>query len=319
MKEIIIGRNQCDQRLDKFLSKYLKEAPKSFIYKMLRKKNIKLNGKRAQGGEKLSEGDRVILYLSDETLEKFLGRQKTGRRIRTDVGKVHLDIVYENEHIALINKPAGMLSQKAEAGNLSLVEYFAEYCGGAEEGFSPGICNRLDRNTSGLVIAGKTLAGLQKMSELIRERRIEKYYMTIVKGKMETGASVEGYLKKDSRTNKVRILPEPAEGASYIKTEYEPLYTDGAYTLLRVRLHTGKPHQIRSHLSSLSHPVVGDVKYGGGVKNGTIRRQLLHACELRFPKLEPPFDDLSEKSFKAELPEDFYREDFTKKLLTNLK
>lgn len=319
MKEIVIGRNQCDQRLDKFLAKYLKEAPKSFIYKMLRKKNIKLNGKRAQGSEKLLEGDRVALYLSDETLEKFLGRQKTEQRVRGDVGKVHLDIVYENEHIALINKPAGMLSQKAEAGDLSLVEYFTEYCGGAEEGFSPGICNRLDRNTSGLVIAGKTLAGLQKMSELIRERRIEKYYMTIVKGKMETGASVEGYLKKDSKTNKVSISPVPAEGASYIKTEYEPLNTDGAYTLLRVRLHTGKPHQIRSHLSSLSHPVVGDVKYGGGVKNGSIRRQLLHAYEICFPKLEPPFDDLSETCFRAELPEDFYREDFTRRLIRNFK
>lgn len=319
MREIIIGKNQCGQRLDKFLLKYLKEAPKSFIYKMLRKKNIKLNGKRAKGSEKLIEGDQVIFYLSDETLDKFSDSRKKEHKMQTGAGDVQLDIVYENEHIALINKPAGMLSQKAEAGDMSLVEYFAEYCGNTEEGFSPGICNRLDRNTSGLVIAGKTLAGLQKMSELIHKRSIDKYYITIVKGNMENGAVAEGYLKKDSRANKVSISQVPSDAASYIKTEYEPLYSDGAYTLLKVRLYTGKPHQIRSHLSSLSHPVVGDAKYGGAVRGSSIRRQLLHAYELRFPKLEHPFDDLSEESFRAELPKDFFRDEFTRNLLRNVK
>lgn len=162
MKEIRIGKNQCGQRLDKFLQKYLTEAPKSFLYKMLRKKNIKRNGKRAEGSEILREGDVLTFFLSDETLEKFTGNGADTVRSRRAEGAVIprreaviLDILFENEHIALINKPPGMLSQKAAAGDVSLVEYFLEYTGGGEMGFRPGICNRLDRNTSGIVIGGK--------------------------------------------------------------------------------------------------------------------------------------------------------------------
>lgn len=314
MREIVIGKNQCGQRLDKFLLKYLKEAPKSFIYRMLRKKNIKRNGMRAEGSERLSEGDLVTIYLSDETLSKFMG-QDSGRQVSAAPGGVSLDIIYENEHIALINKPAGMLSQKAKPGDVSLVEYFAGYVGNTEEGFSPGICNRLDRNTSGLVIGGKSLVGLQTMSELFRKREIEKYYIAVVMNVMERGEVVEGWLKKDRRTNKVTVSDHEMPDGSYIKTGYEPLVTDGNYTLLRVRLFTGKPHQIRSHLASISHPVAGDWKYGGRVPESHIRRQLLHAYELRFPKMEKPFEDLSERVFRAELPEEFRSEEFVRKLV----
>lgn len=204
MKEITIGKNQCGQRLDKFLSKYMKEASKGFLYKMLRKKNIKLNGKKAEGREMLSEGDVVTLYLSEETLSKFMGQDKRESG-RLDGNKVVLSILYENEHIALIDKPAGMLSQRAGSGDMSLVEYFRSYVGSTEEGFSPGICNRLDRNTSGIVIGGKSLLGLQTISELLRERRIEKYYIAVVKGSIKKRDTAEGWLIKDPRANKVRI------------------------------------------------------------------------------------------------------------------
>lgn len=313
MKEIIIEKNQCGQRLDKFLLKYLKKAPKSFIYKMLRKKNIKLNGKRAEGKEKLLEGDVLTLYLAEETIRKF---SESGEGEKPSfVLNQPLDIIYENDHIALINKPAGMLSQKAAAEDVSLVEYFKAYVGSKEVGFTPGICNRLDRNTSGMVIGGKTLKGLQRMSELLRERTIEKYYIAVVCGRMTRGGIFGAWLKKNEKTNQVMIYEREEPGGAFIKTGYEPLGTDGAYTVLRVRLFTGKPHQIRSHLASLSHPVAGDVKYGGQMRGSKIRRQLLHAYEIRFPVMEAPFCDLSEKCFRAELPDDFYKEEAVKQLL----
>ncbi len=324
MKEIRIGKNQCGQRLDKFLQKYLSKAPKSFLYKMLRKKNIKRNGRRAEGSEILCEGDVLTLFLSDATLEKFSGNKgeagvAISRREENTAAyrrvPAALDILYENEHIVLINKPAGMLSQKAAAGDISLVEYFLEYTGGGEIGFRPGICNRLDRNTSGIVIGGKTLSGLQCMSELLRERRIEKYYLAVVQGDMQKKGIWQAWLKKDKKTNKVEILGQDTPGASYIKTGYEPLASDGINTLVRIRLYTGKTHQIRSHIANLGHPILGDQKYGGRIAGSHIKRQLLHAYELKFPLLKGDFADLSEKVFRAELPKDFYKENRVEQLI----
>lgn len=317
MKEIVIGKNQCGQRLDRFLRKYLKEAPDSFIYKMLRKKNIKRNGMRAKGDERLEEGDCVTLYFSEETLKKFSGEQKKTVQGRGQ-NMPELNIIYENEHIMLIDKPAGMLSQGAGGREPSLVDFVVDYVGKTEEGFSPGICNRLDRNTSGIVIGGKTLLGLQKMSELMRRREIEKYYLAAVAGRMETRGVVEGWLKKDCKTNRAVVSRDAQPDSFYIKTGYEPLQTDGKYTLLRIRLFTGKPHQIRSHLASLSHPVVGDRKYGGPTCGGRVKRQLLHAWELRFPVMEEPFSDLSGRCFRAAVPKDFYQEERMRGLMSAL-
>lgn len=299
MRQIEINTNQSGQRFDKFLQKYMREATKSFIYKMLRKKNITLNGKKAQGNEKLEPGDKVVLFFSEETLEKFCGgqpRKKEGK-------KAAFPILYEDEQILLINKPAGLLSQKAKPEDVSLVELVQQYVG-CEPGFSPGICNRLDRNTSGIVVAGKTLPALQKMSELFRTREVEKYYLTIVKGSMTETKEVEGYLLKDAKTNKVTVYREEKKGSSYIRTGYEPLVTTREMTLLRVHLMTGKPHQIRSHLSSLGHPVLGDAKYGGA--HPQIKYQLLHAYELHFPKLGKPFEKISGKCFTATIPQTFF-------------
>lgn len=317
MREITIGKNQGGQRLDKFLAKYMKDAPKTFLYKMLRKKNITLNGKRAGGNEKLQDGDVVTLYLSEETIGKFTVRPAAVPPKALEA--FPLDIIYENEHIALINKPAGILSQKAAADDISLVEQFVQYAGGgAADGFTPGICNRLDRNTSGIVIAGKTLPGLQKMSELLRDRQLAKYYLAVVKGEMTERAVISGYLKKNGRTNKVQLYPEKVPDSSYIRTGYEPVCSDGVYTLLRVRLFTGKTHQIRSHLSSIGHPVAGDAKYGGRMPGSRVWRQLLHAYEIEFPPLSEPFGDLSKKRFRAEIPADFYEEKFSAKLIERM-
>ena len=216
----------------------------------------------------------------------------------------------------MINKPAGLLSQKAKPEDVSLVELVQDYVG-CEPGFSPGICNRLDRNTSGIVVAGKTLPALQKMSELFRTREVEKYYLTIVKGAMTQKKEVEGYLLKDTKTNKVTVYREEKKGSSYIRTGYEPVAVTKEMTLLRVHLMTGKPHQIRSHLSSLGHPVLGDTKYGGA--HPQIKSQLLHAYELQFPKLGKPFEKISGKCFTAPIPQTFFHNTIKPEIIKRLK
>ena len=184
MREIYVSENEAEQRLDKLLQKYLDLAPKSFIYKMLRKKNIVLNGKKAAGNEKLKQGDLIKLFLADETINQFT-KEKTGY-ISTP-----LDIIYEDEQILFINKPAGMLSQKAKPSDTSLAEYIIGYLlksGQITEeelkSFRPSICNRLDRNTSGLVVAGKSLYALQFLGEMFRERRSESIIGVLWKGKL---------------------------------------------------------------------------------------------------------------------------------------
>lgn len=317
MKEIHVGKNESGQRLDKLLAKYLNLAPKSFIYKMLRKKNITLNGKKASGNEQLKSGDTVILYLADDTVARFSrapsAPAKAGGR---------LDIVYEDEELLLLNKPAGMLSQKAKETDVSLVERLTAYL--LEEGavtgeslrsFRPSVCNRLDRNTSGLVAAGKTLSGLQELGELFRKRTVSKYYRCLVAGRMECGktAVIEGYLKKDERRNQVRITGTEEPESAYIRTEYLPLAANDRVTLLEVHLITGKTHQIRAHLSGTGHPIIGDPKYGDPSVNEAfkrkygLRRQLLHSYRLEFPVLEGTLAAVSEQKFTARLPEDFRR------------
>ncbi len=313
MVQLEITTDEAGQRLDKFLRKYLNQAPGSFIYKMLRKKNIKLNGKKADGSEKIQPGDILNLYLADATIAEF-------RQEKVVSGaNGHLDIIYEDEQIAMINKPAGMLSQKADADDISLVEEFQAYMernGLTQEqkrAFTPGICNRLDRNTSGLVVAGKTLQGLQKMSELLRERRVEKYYLCIVVGYVKEKQHIDGYLSKEERTNQVTIHREDGPGRTRIETAYEPLEYGDDFTLLKVHLITGKTHQIRAHLSSQRHPIIGDTKYGDALvnqqmkKNFGLKYQLLHSYEIHFSQMEEPFEQLSNRCVQAPLPTRFVR------------
>ena len=211
MREIVIEKNEAGQRLDKFLAKYMNEASKSFFYKMMRKKNITLNGKKCEGNEKLAEGDVVKLFLAEDTIEKFSSVQVQ------EVKKVDLDILYEDDEIILVNKPAGMLSQKAKETDESLVEYLIDYLLGSgkltESGlraFRPSVCNRLDRNTSGLVVAGKTLPGLQIMAAVFKDRSIHKYYQCVVKGVIKEKQLITGFITKDEKTNQVKIWRELA-------------------------------------------------------------------------------------------------------------
>ncbi len=314
MKEFIIKENEAGQRFDKYLAKLMKEAPKSFFYKMLRKKNITLNGKKASGSEKLSVGDQVKLFLADETFQKFSGSAET---VEAAPGR-ELDVIYEDKDILLINKPAGVLSQPDGSGEPSLVEFVTGYLletGAVTEEelktFRPSVCNRLDRNTSGIVAAGKTLPGLQILSELFRNRSVHKDYLALAEGVLEHEKHIKGYLHKNTKSNKVSVYESKREGSVPIETVYTPLGSSGRATLLKIRLITGRSHQIRAHLASEGHPLMGDWKYGNESFNRFCRdryhlkHQLLHGCCLTFPELSGRFERLSGRSFYGEPPQIF--------------
>ncbi len=324
MQTFEINENNAGQRLDKYLAKLLPAAPKSFIYKMLRKKNIVLNDKKAEGSEKTKCGDVVKLYLADDTIKTMRGMGGEQTVLAADeVKNISLDVLYQDKHVLLINKPQGILSQKSVPSDVSMVELVNAYLlenGYLKESdletFHPAVVNRLDRNTSGIICAGISLAGLQDLSELFRTRNMKKEYLCVVKGVMKKSEHLKGYLIKDHRTNKVRVYREKPEGemgrnAERIETSFTPLAFNEHYTLLCVDLITGKSHQIRAHLASIGHPIVGDDKYGDARVNKSakaaygIKYQCLHAWRMTFPKLEGALAGLSEKQITAEPPQNF--------------
>lgn len=296
MKSFIIKENEAGQRLDKYLRKLLPDAPGSFIYKMLRKKNIVLNQEKATGSEHLSVGDEVVCFLADDTFEKFSrSRGDTIEELKRVPVQPAFSVVYEDEDILVMNKPAGMLSQKAKESDISANEHMIAYLLETKalteadlHTFRPSICNRLDRNTSGILLAGKTLRGLQRLSAELKSRSMKKYYRCLVKGDLSKKQLLKGYLLKDERENAVSIFQNGAPNRKYIETEYNPVEQFGDYTLLEVHLITGRSHQIRAHLASIGHPVIGDPKYGELRQNrlfekaAGINRQLLHAYRVRF-------------------------------------
>lgn len=336
MRLLTVGENEAGQRLDKLLGKYMDKAPTSFFYKMLRKKNITLNGKKAEGKERLKAGDEIKLFLADETIDGFssmMGEMGTetrqsGKKDTTAAGakskkklpvRLRPEIIYEDKNVIFFNKPAGLLSQKAKPSDISLVEYLTEHLLETGEAtaeslrsFRPGICNRLDRNTSGLVAAGKSLRGLQELNELFRIRSLHKYYRTIAAGSIMEKQRIEGWLQKNEKTNQVQIFKQERKDALPVCTEYVPLkqltYNGKPYTYLEINLITGRSHQIRAHLASIGHPLIGDAKYGNPKVNAEFRKnfgleyQLLHAYRLELPELTGALSNLSGQQYEAPLP-----------------
>lgn len=344
-----IDKNEAGQRFDKYLKKLLKNAPDSFLYKMLRKKNITLNGKKADGKEILKLADEVKIFFSDETFEKFSGflpappsdnmqSHVNFLEEQSEINVVNeselqeylkafqtfgdLEIVYEDEHILIINKPAGILTQKANINDLSLNEWMIGYLlhhnvitPETFRTFKPSICNRLDRNTSGMVICGKTLPGIQRMNAMIKDRSLHKYYQCIVFGLLpEKEGHLQGYLYKKQAHNTVEVyktfdeVPEEwKDKVAFIDTKYQVIRSNHNLSLLEVELITGKTHQIRAHLSSIGHPLVGDGKYCNKTtarlsKEYKVKGQLLHAYKLEFPFIEGELQALSQKTIYCTLP-----------------
>ena len=307
MQELKIEKKDASQRLDKYLKKFLKKAGSGFIYKMLRKKNITLNGKKAEGSELLKEDDVIKMFFSDETFEKMRGNEEEDPDAdQLILPKLQPDIVYEDEHILIVDKPAGMLSQSDKSGDVSVNDWLKMYLkaeGYPKEAFTPAVCNRLDRNTSGLVLCAKTYAGSRYLSGIIKDHSLRKFYLALVEGKMSGRAVLEGIWHKDEKKNKVSIRPLPKNEMSgkmsdgYVKTAYRVIRVIGSLTLLEVELFTGKSHQIRAHLASAGHPLAGDVKYGGHPYKG--KGQKLRAYKLCFPDTEGEFSYLSGREFTA--------------------
>lgn len=311
MKEFVITKELAGGRMDKYLHKILPNASTSFLYKMLRKKNITLNSKKAEGKELLKEGDSIKVFFSEETMALMEGSgslatsNKTSTDLRSDWCSCYerfrskISVLYEDEDILLADKPAGLLVQRANPKDDSMNEVLLGYLVATEfiteeslRTFKPSICNRLDRNTSGIVLFGKTYRGARLLNALLNDRTLAKYYRCIVRGRFEKEMHSALYLKKDSVTNQVTISETEKSGYTRIETGIRPIAFKNHKTLLEIHLITGKTHQIRAHLAYLGFPLVGDVKYGTAnegkkkSENGDRFGQLLHAYRVVFPTAE---------------------------------
>ncbi len=323
MKKITIDNQYAGERIDKICFKALKYAPKSFVFKMFRKKNIVLNGKKIKGDERCQREDEICFYLSDETFDKFSnGKQKASyyesneeeknKQPSLDVSK----IIYEDERILIYNKPSGLLSQpNGKADNV--VEQYRRYSdkvNGTEQHILDryGVCNRLDRNTTGLIIIGKTPQALRHINACIQSQQIDKRYQAIVHGHIKQSLVLKGYQIKEEG-NKVRMVDDGV--GDFIHTVIHPRQycSNENLTWVEVELNTGKTHQIRHHLSSIGHPIIGDPKYGDEERNRyfyqkyQVKNQLLHSYAYTFFGLDGDLSELNQRQFIAPYPNAFRR------------
>lgn len=297
MKNVIIKKSEEGKRLDKYMISYLSSATSSFIYKMLRKKNILLNNKKASGKEIIKYGDVISIFFSDETFDKFTKKKKD---IYDDIDKISkkdldkLNIIYEDENMMIIDKPAGILSQKSKKSDISINELCIKHMILNNEideesikSFKPSVVNRIDRDTLGLIIFAKNYKSAKYLSDDIRNRKVDKYYLAIVNGVIKDDKkSLKAYIKKDEKINKVNISNVKKEGYDIIETEYEVLKRGKDITFLKIKLLTGKTHQIRAQFAYLGYPILGDSKYMSkvlydmNVRKYKIKTQALLSYEL---------------------------------------
>ena len=323
MKEIRISSKDSGQRLSKYLGRILPAAGSGFLYKMLRKKNITLNDAKADGSETVREGDVVKVFFSDETYAKMSGTAVVADVLPTfALHPVEEEqIVYEDEHLMAVYKPAGVLAQKDEGGTEAINEQVLQYL--ADRGdltaeslrlFKPGICNRLDRNTAGILWFAKTLRGAQGMARALHDRVFGKFYYALLVGQLDRCMDTDFFLTKDSGTNTVMISETPSEGSEQVHTGIEPVDSNRRVTLARIRLYTGKSHQIRSVCKHIGFPVLGDPKYGtddSGLNSYFRAKYHLHGQQLfaysyEFPETLPEgLEELAGETITGIVPETF--------------
>ncbi len=288
MRTLYIAKNDAGQRLDKFLTKAVRGLPQSMMYKFIRTKKIKLNRRRAEPSVMLNEGDEIQLFIRDDFFaspeEDDLAIERIEPKIRP---------VYEDENVIVLNKRQGVLVHADDEGRdntllMHLKAYLykkGEYDPRREQSFAPALCNRIDRNTGGMVIAAKNASALRDMNERIRTGQVSKYYLCAVHGDMPKAADrLTAYLVKDRNTNTVGVFDSPVKGGKTVITAYRVLARRNGASLLEVELVTGRTHQIRAHMAHIGHPLLGDGKYGvnkADRANG-YKYQALYSYRLRF-------------------------------------
>ena len=321
MREITVGKNDAGQRLDKFLTKAL-DLPVGLLYKSIRTKKIKVNRKRAENNTVLAVGDTIQCFLAEEFFAKLDHATDTD----VSLGRISpkLDIIYEDENIMLLNKRPGVSVHEDEDSKINtLITHIwaylyqkGEYDPEGEQSFAPALCNRLDRNTGGIVIAAKNAESLRVMNEKIKLREIDKFYLAAVHGiPKKREDTLRGFLIKDDKANMVRVYEKNAPaGAKTIITKYKVVATSGSDSLIEVELLTGRTHQIRAHMAYIGHPLIGDGKYGVN-KNDRARGykyQALYSYKLRFSfKGEATvLEYLNGKEFSIPKQDIYFTEDF---------
>ena len=303
-----ITAKESNQRVDKYVKKYLNEAPLSFIYKLFRKKDVKINKHWVKENYILQDGDELAIYIKDKQIEEF-NKPK-------EIEKVNLNhpIIYEDENILIIDKPRGLLVHGDENEKVVTLSnevinylYFKGEYDPKEKGFTPAPAHRLDRNTSGLVVFAKNLVSLQELEQLFKDKdNIDKEYLALVKGRVDHRLEIDSPLLKDEKTKTVKVSKYGKSALTYVdKKEFY-----GDFTLVNVKILTGRTHQIRVHLASLGYPVIGDSKYGDFKINKEFKEkynfenQFLHAYKLSFKTIDGHLSYLSNKTFTSKLPND---------------
>ncbi len=319
MRIITVKRNDAGQRLDKFLSKSVKGMPQSLMYKYIRTKKIKVNRKRTEQNYMLAEGDEIQLFIKEEFFDS--PEKDTGA---LETIKPKIEIVYEDDNIILCNKRPGVLVHEDKEGkeNTLIIHIQAylcqkgEYDPREEQSFAPALCNRIDRNTGGIVIAAKNAMALRVMNEKIKNNEISKFYMCAVHGTMkEKIKTLKGFLRKDSKNNTVQVSDTRLPGSKDIITKYKVVSERDGNSLLEVELVTGRTHQIRAHMSHIGHPLLGDGKYGVNRedKKDGYKYQALYAYRLRFDfdkNAETELDYLRGKEVKLKNSDIWFLSDF---------
>ena len=288
MREFTIGKNDAGQRLDRFVSKNLPLLPPALLQKYIRLKRIKVNGRGSKRDARLNTGDVLQLYINDEFFDK-----PNEKNLFLTVFKPNLNIVYEDENLLLVDKRPGLVVHADETEKVNtLINHIQAYLYQKKEwnpkwenAFAPALCNRIDRNTGGIVIAAKNAEALRILNDKIRDREIAKYYLCIALGRVEPPKGrIECFLRKDEKSNTVRVYHRPVPDGRSAITLYQTLQTRGELSLLEVELLTGRTHQIRASMADLGHPLLGDGKYGVGSVNRKYgeTQQALYSYRLCF-------------------------------------